>query len=283
MSNLNLSDPTNQTVPPNPSESSILSSSRYRENFVALYTIVRREVTRFLRIWSQTFLPSVISITLYFVIFGNLIGARIGEMGGHRYIDYIVPGLIMMAIITNSYANVVGSFFTSKFQRNIEEMLVSPLPESVILWGYVLGGVARGIIVGILVTLVSVFFTRLHLQHIWVTFIVGVLTALLFSLAGLVNGIYAKKFDDINLVPTFVLTPLTYLGGVFYSVSLLPEFWKDVTYANPIFYMVNAFRYGMLGHSDIDVSIAVWVIIGFTVALYFICLWLLKRGIGIRT
>jgi len=256
---------------------------RFKENSIGLYTIVRREITRFLRIWTQTFLPSVISIALYFVIFGNLIGPRIGEMNGYRYIDYIVPGLIMMAIITNSYANVVGSFFTSKFQRNIEEMLVSPMPNAIILWGYVLGGTIRGILAGFLVTLVSLFFTKLTLQHIGLTILIGVLTALLFSLAGLANGIFAKKFDDINIVPTFVLTPLTYLGGVFYSVNLLPEFWNWITHGNPIFYMVNAFRYGMLGYSDIDVTVAIGVIFVFIIVLYFINLRLLKRGVGIRT
>jgi ABC-2 type transport system permease protein len=256
---------------------------RLKENAIALYTIVRREITRFIRIWTQTFLPSIISIALYFVIFGNLIGPRIGEMSGYRYIDYLVPGLIMMAIITNAYANVVGSFFTSKFQRNIEEMLVSPMPNFVILWGYVLGGVVRGVIVGLLVTIVSLFFTKLTVEHLGITLIVGILTALLFSLAGLVNGIFAKKFDDINLVPTFVLTPLTYLGGVFYSVNLLPEFWNRVTYANPVFYMVNAFRYGMLGFSDIDVGLSISVIILFIVVLYGIALWLLRSGVGIRT
>lgn len=256
---------------------------RFKENTIGLYTIVRREITRFIRIWTQTLLPSIISITLYFVIFGNLIGPRIGEMHGFRYIDYIVPGLIMMSIITNSYANVVGSFFTSKFQRNIEEMLVSPLPNAVILWGYTLGGVARGIAVGFLVTIVSLFFTDLNLNNMWLTILIGVLTAILFSLAGLVNGIFAKKFDDINLVPTFILTPLTYLGGVFYSVSLLPTFWQTVTLGNPVFYMVNAFRYGMLGFSDISIQVCISVIIGFIIVLYFMSLWLLKRGIGIRT
>lgn len=260
-----------------------LKKDRFKENSIALYTIMRREITRFIRIWTQTFLPSVISIALYFAIFGNLIGPRIGEMSGYSYIDYLVPGLIMMAIITNAYANVVGSFFTAKFQRNIEEMLVSPMPNTVILWGYVLGGVVRGVIIGILVTLVSLIFTSLHVQHIGITLTVGVLTALLFSLAGLVNGIYAKKFDDINIVPTFILTPLTYLGGVFYSVNMLHEFWRALTYANPIFYMVNAFRYGMLGQSDIDVTVALAVIIGFIIILYITCLVLLRRGVGIRT
>jgi ABC-2 type transport system permease protein len=256
---------------------------RFRENYIGLYTIIRREITRFLRIWTQTFLPSIISIALYFLIFGNLIGPRIGEMGGYRYIDYLVPGLIMMSIITNSYANVVGSFFTSKFQRNIEEMLVSPMSNGIILLGYVLGGVVRGTFVGVLVTIVSLFFTKLNLQYAWMTLMIGALTALLFSLAGLANGIFAKKFDDINIIPTFVLTPLTYLGGVFYSVNLLPDFWQKVTYLNPLFYMVNAFRYGMLGYSDINVHVAIGVIVSLTITLYILCVWLMRKGVGIRT
>lgn len=261
---------------------SVTNRTKWKTNGVGLYTIVRREIARFFRIWTQTLLPSVISMTLYFVIFGNLIGSRIGKMGGAQYIEYLAPGLIMMSVITNSYGNVVSSFFGSKFQRNIEEMLVSPLSSSIILWGFVLGGVARGITTGILVTMVSLWFTKLPLQHFWLTLLVGVLTALLFSLAGLINGIFAKKFDDINLVPTFILTPLTYLGGVFYSISLLPGFWQYVTHINPIFYMVNAFRYAMLGYSDIAFPIAIWVMMGFIVVLYTASLWMLKHGVGIK-
>jgi ABC-2 type transport system permease protein len=257
--------------------------TRFKENNIGLYTIVRREISRFIRIWSQTLLPSVISMTLYFVIFGNLIGSRIGEISGFSYIEYIVPGLIMMAIITNAYGNVVASFFGSKFQRNIEEMLVSPLPNFIILWGYLLGGLVRGVVVGILVTALSLFFTVLPLTHVWVVLWVGILTALLFSLAGLINGIFAKKFDDINIVPTFVLTPLTYLGGVFYSIDFLPSFWQWVSYANPVFYMINAFRYGMLGKSDINIHVAFWVIIGFIVMLYSWAIWLFRKGVGIKT
>ncbi len=256
--------------------------TRIKINMVGLYTIVRREISRTVRIWSQTFLPSIISMALYFIIFGNLIGSRIGEMEGIRYIDYLVPGLIMMSIITNSYGNVVASFFGSKFQRNIEEMLVSPLPSSIILWGFILGGVVRGVIVGVLVTLVSMVFTKLHLQHVWLTLLIAILTALLFSLAGLINAIFAKKFDDINFVPTFVLTPLTYLAGVFYSIRLLPPMWQYVTHANPVFYMVNAFRFGMLGVSDIPITTAIGVLIGFIIVLYTASLWMLKKGIGIK-
>jgi len=256
---------------------------RYRENTIALVTILRRELVRFFRIWSQTLLPSVISMALYFVIFGQLIGNRIGTIDGFRYIDFIVPGLIMMSIITNAYANVVGSFFGNKFQRSIEEMFISPMPNSIILWGFVLGGVLRGVVVGVLVTLVSLFFTRLSVQHLGLVILIGFLTALLFSLAGLINGIYAKKFDDINIIPTFVLTPLTYLGGVFYSVSLLPDFWQVISRLNPIFYMVDAFRYGILGHSTVGIETSIVVIIILIGVLYSFCLWLLKAGIGIKT
>ena len=256
--------------------------TRFKENMIGLYTILRREISRFIRIWSQTLLPSVISMTLYFVIFGNLMGSRIGEIEGISYIEYIVPGLIMMAIITNSYGNVVASFFGSKFQRNIEEMLVSPLPNFIILWGYLLGGLARGIAVGVLVTGLSLFFTALPLTNIWLIIVVAVLTAILFSLAGLINGIFAKKFDDINIVPTFVLTPLTYLGGVFYSIDFLPSFWQWVSYSNPVFYMINAFRYGMLGKSDIDIHVALCVIVGFIVVLYSWAIWLFRKGVGIK-
>ncbi len=256
---------------------------RIKENSISLYTILRREIVRFLRIWSQTLLPPVITMGLYFLIFGNLIGPRIGDMAGYTYIEYIVPGLVMMAVITNSYANVVASFFGSKFQRSLEEMLVSPTPNSIIIWGYLLGGMARGLVVGLLVMILSLCFTKLPIMNIGIIILVGILTATLFSLAGLLNGIFAKKFDDINLVPTFILTPLTYLGGVFYSIHMLPEFWQKVTYMNPIFYMVNAFRYGMLGYSDVDLVTALLVIFAFIVALYSLTVWLMNRGMGIRT
>lgn len=256
---------------------------RLKENTIALYTIVRREIIRFFRIWSQTLVPPVISVLLYFIIFGNLIGNRIGTMGGVSYSEYIVPGLIMMSIITNAYGNVVASFFGSKFQRNIEEMLISPMPNSLILWGYVLGGVARGIVVGVLVTVLSMFFAKLTLQNIILVLVVAFLTSVLFSLAGLLNGIFAKKFDDINIVPTFILTPLTYLGGVFYSIELLPKFWQGVTYFNPVFYMVNAFRYSMLGYSDIDIRVSLGIIFLFIAVLYWLALSLLNRGTGTRS
>ncbi|MGD8498460.1 MAG: ABC transporter permease, partial [Chromatiales bacterium] len=216
-----------------------------REKTIALQTIVIKEVLRFSRIWVQTIVPPMVTTALYFVIFGNLIGSRIGEMDGLAYMDFIVPGLIMMAIITNSYANVVSSFYGAKFQRHIEEMLVSPIPNYLILIGFVSGGVARGLIVGVAVTGVSLFFSDLAVQNLAITLSVVVLTAILFSLAGFINGVYAKSFDDISLIPTFVLTPLTYLGGIFYSIALLPEFWQKASLLNPILYMINAFRYGI--------------------------------------
>jgi ABC-2 type transport system permease protein len=253
------------------------------EQFIAFRTLLIREILRFSRIWVQTILPPAITTVLYFVIFGNLIGSRIGEMGGMRYIDFIIPGLIMMSVITNSYANVVSSFYGSKFQRNVEEMLVSPMPNYLILLGFVAGGVARGMIVGLVVTLIAFFFaTDANLKYPLLTISVVFLTSVLFSLGGFINAAYAKSFDDISIVPTFVLTPLTYLGGVFYSISLLPEFWQNVSKANPILYMVNAFRYGILGVSDIDVTTAFLIIAGFIVLLFWFSLRLLQRGVGIR-
>ncbi|MEM7468808.1 MAG: ABC transporter permease [Pseudomonadota bacterium] len=251
--------------------------------WVGFRTIVRKEISRFMRIWLQTILPSAITMALYFVIFGKLIGPRIGLMDGFSYMQYIAPGIIMMAIITNAYSNVVSSFFGAKFQRHIEEILVSPVPTTVIVSGYVVGGVTRGLIVGILVTAVALFFTELKIHSISITIAVVILTATLFSLGGLINAIFAKKFDDISIVPTFVLTPLTYLGGVFYSIQLLPEFWQSVSLANPVLYMVNAFRYGILGVSDINVTHAFLVILSFVAVLFYLCVSLLRRGTGIRS
>jgi ABC-2 type transport system permease protein len=253
-----------------------------RRNFVALETIVIKEVLRFTRIWVQTVLPPAITTTLYFIIFGGLIGARIGEMDGLRYMDFIVPGLIMMTIITNSYANVVSSFYGSKFQHHIEEMMVAPIPNSLIILGFVAGGVARGLTVGVAVTLVSLFFSPFSMHSLGVTLSVVVLTSTLFALAGLINGIFAKSFDDISIIPTFVLTPLTYLGGVFYSISMLPQFWQGVSHLNPILYMVNAFRYGLLGVTDIDLWLSYAIILGFIAALFTFSLYLLNKGHGIR-
>lgn len=246
-------------------------------------TIVIKEVSRFIRIWVQTIVPPAISMTLYFVIFGSLIGPRIGTMNGFAYIDYIAPGIIMMSIINNAYANVVSSFFGAKFQRHIEEMLVAPIPNFIILAGYITGGVARGLLVGIVVTVVALFFTELKLHSLGITLAVVLITSVVFSLAGFINAIFAKKFDDISIIPTFVLTPLIYLGGVFYSIDLLPEFWQKVSALNPILYMVNAFRYGMLGESDININDAFIMLIVFTVVLFTICMHLLNKGTGIKT
>jgi ABC-2 type transport system permease protein len=254
----------------------------YRELWIAFVTIVTKEVRRFTRIWAQTLLPPAITMTLYFIIFGNLIGSRIGEMGGFNYMEFIVPGLIMMSVITNSYGNVVSSFFSTKYQHSIEELLVSPTPNWIILSGYVLGGVARGLAVGFVVTLLSLFFTKLQVHSFGVTIATVVMTSVLFALGGFINAIYANSFDDISIIPTFILTPLTYLGGVFYSIQLLPEFWQGVSHLNPILYMVNTFRFGILGVSDINVGFAFGVIILFTVILFLFALRLLNTGKGIR-
>ncbi|WP_018935463.1 ABC transporter permease [Thioalkalivibrio sp. ALJ24] len=249
----------------------------------ALRTIVIKEILRFARIWVQTVLPPVVTTALYFIIFGGLIGERIGEMEGYRYMDFIVPGLIMLAVITNSYSNVVSSFFGSKFQRHIEEMLVSPMPNGIIILGFVFGGVARGLTVGVAVLIVSMFFSPLSVHNPVVMLGVVLLTSILFALAGLINGVFARTFDDISLIPTFILTPLTYLGGVFYSISLLPDFWQGASMLNPIFYMVDAFRYGSLGTSDFSVTASFAIIAVFIVLLYGLALWLLNRGTGIRS
>ena len=251
--------------------------------YIAFKTIVVKEVSRFARIWIQTILPPAITMALYFVIFGNLIGPRVGQMGGFSYIQYIAPGIIMMAVITHSYANVVSSFFGSKFQRYIEEMLIAPIPNGLILAGYISGGVARGLTVGLVVTMVALFFTKLTLYSLPIVVATVLLTSTLFSLGGLINGIFARNFDDTSIIPTFVLTPLTYLGGVFYSIDLLPEFWRTVSLANPILYMVNAFRYGILGVSDIPIATAFTVIGMFILGLWTLSLHLLNRGVGIRT
>ncbi|OSM95616.1 MULTISPECIES: ABC transporter permease [Lonsdalea] len=250
--------------------------------WVALQSIWTKEVNRFARIWVQTLLPPVITMTLYFIIFGNLIGSRIGEMHGFTYMQFIVPGLIMMSVITNAYANVASSFFSAKFQRNIEELLVAPVPTHVIIAGYIGGGMARGICVGILVTAVSLFFVPLHVHAWWIIVVTLLLTAMLFSLAGLLNAVYAKTFDDISLIPTFVLTPLTYLGGVFYSLTLLPPFWQSVSQLNPVVYMISGFRYGFLGINDVSLTLALGVLVIFIVAFYALAWWLIEHGRGLR-
>ncbi|MFN3842308.1 MAG: ABC transporter permease [Rehaibacterium terrae] len=258
-------------------------SAHTRENLIALYTIVRREVMRILRIWGQTLVPPAITMTLYFLIFGSLIGRRIGEMGGFDYMDFIVPGLVMMSVIQNSYGNISSSFFGAKFGRHVEELLVAPLPDIVILGGYVAGAVLRGLMVGAIVLAIAMLFTRVSIPHPFVTLTTVLLGATIFSLAGFVNAVYAKKFDDIAIVPTFILTPLTYLGGVFYSVSLLPDWAEQVSYLNPILYMVNAFRYGLLGVSDVPLATAYVVMLAFVAVLGWLGLRLLQRGVGLRS
>jgi ABC-2 type transport system permease protein len=252
-------------------------------NWIGFTTLVRKEYIRVIRIWVQTIVPPAITMTLYFIIFGNLIGSRIGSMDGFDYMQYIAPGLIMMAVITNSYANVVSSFFGAKFGRHLEEMLISPMSNVTIIVGHVAGGVVRGLLVGGLVTVIALVFTRLHIEHPLITFSIVLLSSVVFSLAGFINAVFAKKFDDISIVPTFILTPLTYLGGVFYSISLLPEFWQNVSLANPILYMVNAFRFGILGTSDISIAYAYAIIGLFVAGLFTVSLVLMNRGVGIRS
>ncbi|CAH1544743.1 MULTISPECIES: ABC transporter permease [Vibrio] len=255
----------------------------YQLYWTAFCSLVTKEVNRFTRIWVQTLVPPAITMTLYFIIFGNLIGSRIGDMNGFSYMEYIVPGLIMMSVITNSYSNVASSFFSSKFQRNIEELLVAPVPNYIIILGFVMGGVVRGLLVGTIVTFVSLFFVDLQVDHWGIIIATVFMTSVVFSLGGLINAVYAKTFDDISIIPTFVLTPLTYLGGVFYSISLLPEFWQGVSKLNPIVYMVNAFRYGFLGVSDVGIVTSFSVLIVFVVALYAVAHYLVTKGIGLRS
>ena len=250
--------------------------------WVGLATIVRREYQRILRIWGQTLVPPAITATLYFIIFGSLIGRRIGDMGGVSYMQYIAPGLIMMSVITNSYGNVVSSFFGAKFGRHIEELLVSPLPNWLIVLGYIAGGVMRGLLVGLVVTLIALFFTRLHVEHLVVVLAAVLLTSVIFSLLGFVNAVFAKNFDQINFVPTFILTPMTYLGGVFYSIAMLPDWAQVMSKANPILYMVNAFRYGFLGQSDVNLGASFALMAFAAAALFAMCVWLMERGTGTR-
>ena len=258
----------------------VTNSSR---NWVALGTIVRREINRILRIWGQTLVPPAITMTLYFLIFGGLIGSRIGDMGGYSYMQFIVPGLVMMSVIQNSYGNIASSFFGAKFGRHIEELLVSPMPNWVILAGYVAGAVLRGLMVGGIVMVIALLFTDVRIAHPLITLSTVLLGATIFALAGFLNAVYAKKFDDIAIVPTFILTPLTYFGGVFYSITLLPGWAQTATHANPIFYMVNAFRYGLLGTSDVPLWIAYALMLGFIAVLASFSLWLLGRGTGMRS
>jgi len=250
--------------------------------WVGFRTIVIREFNRMVRIWGQTLVPPAITATLYFVIFGSLIGRRIGDMGGVSYMQYIAPGLIMMSVITNSYGNVVSSFFGAKFGRHIEELLVAPLPNWLIVLGYITGGVVRGLLVGLVVTLIALFFTRLHVEHLFVVLAAVLLTSVIFALLGFINAVFAKNFDQISFVPTFILTPMTYLGGVFYSIAMLPVWAQTVSKANPILYMVNAFRYGFLGQSDVNLGLSFALMAVAAVALFAACVWLMEKGTGTR-
>ena len=254
-----------------------------RSYWIGYKTIVIKEITRILRIWAQTLLPPAITMTLYFVIFGQLIGRRIGEMGGMGYMEFIVPGLIMLSVITNSYGNITSSFFGAKFGRHVEELLISPMPPILILAGYVTGAVFRSLVVAVLVFGVASFFSDLQIHNWPVTLAVVLMTAVVFALGGFINATFAQKFDDIAIVPTFVLQPLTYLGGVFFSVDLLPGVWQNIALINPILYMVNAFRYGMLGVTDVPVPVAFAIIGMFALVLGTVCVTLLKRGTGLRT
>jgi ABC-2 type transport system permease protein len=254
-----------------------------RGQWIALQTILFKEIHRFVRIWPQTILPAAVTNGLYLLIFGALMGTRIGTMGGVRYIDYIVPGIALMSVITNSYSNVVSSFYSTKFQRHIEELITSPVADWVILTGYVGGGIARGLLVGVVVIAIASPFTETRISHIGILLGMGLLTATLFSLAGFINAVYANSFDAISIVPNFVLTPLVYLGGVFYSIDLLPEVWRTISLANPILYMVNGFRYGFLGVSDVRLDQAFAIIAGMILALILWALILLRRGTGIKS
>lgn len=257
--------------------------TRAGQIYISFITIMRKEVIRFMRIWTQTLLPPAITMTLYFLIFGKLIGSQISNISGFSYMQYIVPGLVMMAIITNAYANTSASFFGTKFSKSIEEMLVAPVPNYVILLGFTLGGTLRGLLVGVIVILVSLLFTHLHIHNIWIVLSMAVLSSMLFSLCGFINAIFAKKFDDVSFVPTFVLTPLTYLGGVFYSINQLPPLWRKISIFNPIVNIVSTFRYGLLGVSDVNVYFGFGLVCVLFVLLLIWSLVLLQRGTGLRT
>lgn len=258
-------------------------TTRFEQNRIALRTILTKEIVRFTRIWTQTLLPPAITMTLYFIIFGKLIGSQIHDISGFTYMQYIVPGLVMMSVMTNAYANTASSFFGAKFSRSIEEMIVAPVPHYVMMMGFVLGGTLRGLTVGIIIVLVSLLFTHLTIHHYFIVLTMGVMSAMLFSLAGLINGIFARKFDDVSFIPTFVLTPLTYLGGVFYSIKQLPPTWQKLSIFNPILEIVDTFRYGVLGISDVNVIFGFSLVCSLFVVLVIWCLFLLRRGTGLRT
>ena len=253
-----------------------------KQQLIALQSMLIREYLRFMRIWVQTLLPPAITTVLYFIIFGELIGSQLADIHGYRYMDYIAPGLILMSVITNAYANAVSSFYSAKFQRHIEELLVSPVSNFVILTGFVGGGVMRGVAVGLTVTAVTAFFAEIPLHHLGLVLLVTVLTCILFSLAGLINGIYAKSFDDISIIPTFVLTPLTYLGGIFYSLDMLSPFWQQVSLFNPILHMIGLFRFGWMGIQEVTLTGSILLIVGVILVLGIVCMELLRRGVGTR-
>ena len=257
--------------------------SKQRKYLTAYQTMVTRGFINITRTWQVTIFAPVISMALYFIIFGNLIGPRIGTMQGFSYIQYIAPGLIMMAVINNAYASTSINLFLARLQKDIENVIIAPIPHYVVLLGFITAGIIRGLLVGIGVTIVALFFTKLHMYNIFIMLSTVLLASLLFSLAGLMNGIFARTFDDISIIPTFVLTPLTYLGGVFYSINMLPDFWRTASAFNPILYIVNTFRYGILGITDINLFIAFSVLIGFITLLFAGNLYLLKKGTGLRT
>ena len=259
-----------------------MPASRARTEWIGFKTIIIREFSRIVRIWGQTIVPPAVTATLYFIIFGSLIGRRIGSVGGFDYLQFIAPGLIMMTVIQNSYANVVSSFFGAKFGKHVEELLVSPLPNWLIVAGYMGGGILRGALVGSVVTIVSLFFTRLSVTHVFAIVSAVLLTSMVFSLGGFINALFAKNFDQISWFPTFVLTPLTYLGGVFYSITMLPGWAHVVSHANPILYMVSAFRYGFLGTSDVDLRLAYGIMVAAAAGMFALAVTLLNRGTGIR-
>ncbi len=259
-----------------------MPASRAATEWIGFKTIIIREFSRIVRIWGQTIVPPAVTATLYFIIFGSLIGRRVGQVGGYDYMQFIAPGLIMMTVITNSYGNVVSSFFGAKFGKHLEELLVSPLPNWLIVAGYIGGGMLRGVLVGSVVTIVSLFFTRLTLTHVFAILSAVFLTSIVFSLGGLINALFAKNFDHISWFPTFVLQPLTYLGGVFYSITMLPRWALIVSHANPILYMVSAFRYGFLGTTDVNLTLAYGIMVSAAVGMFALAVALLNRGTGIR-
>lgn len=260
-----------------------MNKQRLHADWVAYTTLIHREIRRFVRIWVQTLIPPVITTSLYFLIFGELIGERIGQVEGVSYSEFIAPGLIMMSVLTNAYANVSSSVFSAKFHKNIEEQLVSPMSDWLIILGYVTGGVIRGLTVGAIVGLVSMLFTKVNVAHLVPTLVVSALTAVVFSFAGFLNGLYAKTFDDVTIIPTFVLGPLTYLGGVFYSVSMLSPTWQTIAQFNPLLYVINGFRYGMLGFSDVSFGITATVLFILVFVLFFAALYLMKHSSGVRS